>query len=195
MLFLFFFLFPAICFSRNIYNETLAQVLWKLTRMTYCLQPNDTQSWNALPDFAALSITDVNSYECLSLHNFGFSGYLKNDNIIFLVFRGTHQKSIKNWMENLLAFKQSFNKCRNCKVHVGFTMAFESLGKEKIVKDLKNLRKKYPSAQIAITGHSLGSAMATIAAAQMCDEISGIDHLYTFGSPRVGDQNFASKFC
>jgi triacylglycerol lipase len=37
------------------------------------------------------------------------------------------------------------------------------------------------------TGHSLGGALATLAAA-----LYGPDYLYTFGSPRVGDGDFAS---
>lgn len=49
----------------------------------------------------------------------------------------------------------------------------------------------YPNAELAICGHSLGGALATVALAQIVFEL-GIPvpqniSLYTFGSPRVGD--------
>ena len=56
------------------------------------------------------------------------------------------------------------------------------------------------NANIYITGHSLGGALATIATMNITlidleqDEIKNPIHLYTFASPRVGDNIFADKF-
>ncbi len=49
--------------------------------------------------------------------------------------------------------------------------------------------------KVWLTGHSLGAARATLAAARLhyADEIP-VDGLMTFGSPKVGDENFAA-FC
>ena len=46
---------------------------------------------------------------------------------------------------------------------------------------------------LTITGHSLGAAMATILALRLCKEIGHLPkprYLFTFGSPRVGDDRF-----
>jgi len=49
-------------------------------------------------------------------------------------------------------------------------------------------------AGIAIMGHSLGAALATIMATDFME--NGFDRfdLYTYGSPRVGDKNFYEWF-
>ena len=55
-----------------------------------------------------------------------------------------------------------------------------------------------PPLEVVITGHSLGGAIATLAAAEMelvdADSRYRVSRLYTFGSPRVGNANFASWF-
>lgn len=46
-----------------------------------------------------------------------------------------------------------------------------------------------------MTGHSLGGALATLAVAKLRQEKKqAVNGLYTFGSPRVGNQKFADKF-
>lgn len=60
---------------------------------------------------------------------------------------------------------------------------------------------KNKNASIYITGHSLGAALATIAAMDIAvidlaqeDKIKNPINLYTFASPRVGDNTFAKAF-
>ena len=47
--------------------------------------------------------------------------------------------------------------------------------------------------KIVVTGHSLGAAMATICASRL-HELGADLVLYTFGSPRVGDNIWARQF-
>ncbi len=45
-----------------------------------------------------------------------------------------------------------------------------------------------------ITGHSLGGALATHAAVQLVSQGINVEALYTYGSPRVGDNKFSTWF-
>jgi len=45
-----------------------------------------------------------------------------------------------------------------------------------------------------VTGHSLGGALATLAAARLTNEAIPVAGVYTFGSPRVGDVAFAAAY-
>jgi hypothetical protein len=53
---------------------------------------------------------------------------------------------------------------------------------------MKNLADQ--GCRIWLTGHSLGAALATLAA----DRFQDVQGLYTFGSPRVGDRQFQKNF-
>ncbi|MBD1919768.1 lipase family protein [Microcoleus sp. FACHB-831] len=64
--------------------------------------------------------------------------------------------------------------------------------KESVETTLNNLAQ---DSQIFVTGHSLGGALATIAALHISKMNSfNPPILYTFASPRVGDQRFAQQF-
>jgi triacylglycerol lipase len=73
------------------------------------------------------------------------------------------------------------------KVHRGFKQAVDEVWEG---GGLREHVASLPSRTVWFTGHSLGAALATLAAAR-----SGrLDGLYTFGSPRVGDAGFAAAF-
>lgn len=76
-------------------------------------------------------------------------------------------------------------------MHTGFLTAYSTF-KNTIIPKLATLKKKYPYAQTLLTGHSLGGAMATLAIPDLFEEIDGIDFFYSFGSPRVGNSDFAN---
>lgn len=73
------------------------------------------------------------------------------------------------------------------RVHSGFKAALDDVW-EKILPEIKILEAR--GIKIWLTGHSLGAALATLAA----DRLQDVQGLYTFGSPRVGDQEFQSRF-
>jgi hypothetical protein len=56
---------------------------------------------------------------------------------------------------------------------------------------VNTLRQKYPTKDIVITGCSLGGALATIAAIEINTQGEKISELHTYGSPRVGNADFA----
>lgn len=72
-------------------------------------------------------------------------------------------------------------------VHLGFAEAFE-----RVRERLDNLLGALPSGcRVWCTGHSLGAALATLAAYRYRQHVRGV---YTFGSPRVGNDVFARSF-
>ena len=76
---------------------------------------------------------------------------------------------------------------RGGRVHSGFKAALDDVWEE-MLPEIKILEAQ--GIKIWVTGHSLGAALATLAADRLLD----VQGLYTFGSPRVGDQEFQSRF-
>ena len=76
------------------------------------------------------------------------------------------------------------------KVHKGFGLLYERLRPAVLRRILADR-----PARVVFTGHSLGGALATIAAADVAEASPGMSvWCYTFGSPPVGDQLFVSHF-
>jgi HPt (histidine-containing phosphotransfer) domain-containing protein len=102
-----------------------------------------------------------------------------------LAFRGTEATSLNDIKSDA---KAMITKCKTSgRVHEGFLEAFESV-EEDLNTALSDLDKSKP---LFITGHSLGGALATIAAKRLKFKY-GIAACYTFGAPRVGDKEWIS---
>lgn len=110
---------------------------------------------------------------------------LENDTYIFLGFRGTEATSIKDIKSDINAVTKVCESGGN--IHSGFDDAFSQVAVE--IQKTLNL-KKYKNKHLFITGHSLGGALATIAAKKMT-HVGGIAACYTYGSPRVGNVDWA----
>jgi triacylglycerol lipase len=74
------------------------------------------------------------------------------------------------------------------KVHKGFKEGLDEVW-EMLHTYLEDLRQK--NKKIWITGHSLGAALANLAGDRYKDNLQG---LYTFGSPRVGNNDSKANF-
>lgn len=119
----------------------------------------------------------------------GYIGYLPSRNSIFVVYRGS--TSISDWANNLDAILTTYPKCSGCEVHKGFYLAQQSVIGA-VTNAVKSLRQQFPSYSVVVTGHSLGAAMATLTTLDLMDAgISNI-RMFHFGSPRVGNTNFAN---
>jgi hypothetical protein len=75
-------------------------------------------------------------------------------------------------------------------VHPGFARAFQDVWNLAEPR-LAEIQQRDPSKPIWLTGHSLGAALATLAAHKLGRDV--VSALYTFGSPAVGDSTFASE--
>ncbi len=93
-------------------------------------------------------------------------------------FRGTSK--IRQWLLNLTALPEPFQEDKpDAYVHKGFKLLFDSLWPE-VEAALEEVQEP-----LLYTGHSLGAAFATLAAARRRPYA-----MYTFGSPRVGNNKF-----
>jgi hypothetical protein len=126
---------------------------------------------------------------------------------IVVAFRGTY--SITNTIVDLSTVPQEYvpypgdgngdgdgdgagTKCENCTVHMGFMASWRN-AREVVVPTLKAARAKYPGYRVHLLGHSLGGAVAALAALELRLGLGWEDVLVTtFGEPRVGNGQLAA---
>lgn len=115
---------------------------------------------------------------------------VKEDNsYAVLAFRGTEVTKLTDIKTDAKASMVSLIEGR---VHKGFISAYRSVEAE-----IKESIAKLPGLPLYITGHSLGAALATVATQYLeaNPAFSGqIAACYTFGSPRVGNDQFDRDF-
>ncbi|WP_245640107.1 lipase family protein [Paenibacillus dakarensis] len=119
---------------------------------------------------------------------FGF--ILESPQEIIIAFRGTI--STTDWISDLIASQKRFNfLLEDTLTHRGFTDIYAS-ARAGIFSSLSTMSQ---DKSLFITGHSLGAALATLCAADIAANTPFISpSLYTYGSPRVGDPDFAYAF-
>ncbi|MEM9004825.1 MAG: lipase family protein [Cyanobacteria bacterium P01_F01_bin.86] len=115
---------------------------------------------------------------------------------IVLVFRGSQQ--FADWKTNFKFRLKKFTTSTSpkgdtlpqAKVHRGFQEAWESVERRVIIQ----LEKWWTSdSYFWVTGHSLGGALAALAAVSLDYQGFKVNGLYTFGQPRVGDWKFTRQ--
>lgn len=85
-------------------------------------------------------------------------------------------------------------KVKGCEVHSGFARSYLSVA-EQIVTNLAAAYSKYPTYELQITGHSLGGALATLAAVDLKFKINPPRiNVFTVGQPRVGTRPFVKLY-
>ncbi|SEA23633.1 lipase family protein [Microbulbifer marinus] len=106
-------------------------------------------------------------------------------NYAFILFRGTQY--LADWLTNLnISLSRSAS---GQAVHDGFNKAFHSM-----LPQIQTFVSALPSGtEIHCLGHSLGGALATIAAEWVSKNTIHKPRLYTYGSPRVGLIGFSEN--
>lgn len=143
----------------------------KLSAITYD-NPKESKS-----KFKALGYDIVEFFDVK-----GAQAYLlKGSDDYVLSFRGTEVSQPSDVLADLKAGKNV--EASGGKVHVGFKGELNKVWPviERAIADIDTLY---------VTGHSLGAAMATIAASRMQTKVAT---LITFGSPRAGNKEFVNS--
>ena len=129
-------------------------------------------------DFISVSAIDKGNTE---------AALIEHQKYLCMVFRGTDES--EDWLDNILILptKKLFGE-----FHKGFWDATEEVWDGLYRKyEEKDKEKTRP---LFITGHSLGGAMATIAAAKLIHLDKPFTSVYTFGQPRVMKSETAELF-
>lgn len=162
-------------------QPSLAALCSELSRLVYVAFEADTvQAKRLLQD---LNRAGIAAYTPICSAETGTQafGVTLADGRALLVFRGTEPQALSDLGTDLSATPMPW-RMDGAQVHQGFKRAFDSI--EGVMTAWLAGRH---GAQVICTGHSLGAALATLAASQL-----QAGSLYTFGSPRVGNQAFAA---
>ena len=77
-------------------------------------------------------------------------------------------------------------KCQNCTVHSGFMTSWRNT-RCIVVPHVEKALEEYPDYELTLVGHSLGGAVAALAALEF-QARDWIPHVTTFGEPRLGNK-------
>ena len=115
-----------------------------------------------------------------------------NDRTIIAAFRGTEPTALEDWMTDA---QIALVHGPRGHVHRGFQDALDVVW-ERLSGALSEIRRPEAGQALWFTGHGLGAALATLAVArlQLIPPPEPVTGLYTFGQPRTGDTEFATRF-
>jgi triacylglycerol lipase len=148
----------------------------RLAEMSYFAYGTQTDIHNVLsgfsfPNFRFFDVADTQAFVA------------GNDDIVIIAFRGT--TSIKDWLTDIKIKLFSFS---NGRIHTGFHEALDVIWDD-LYRTVRTFQDRNQT--IWITGHSLGGALAVLAAAGFLDDgVVDLQGVYTFGQPKVGDKIF-----
>ncbi|KAI1338980.1 alpha/beta-hydrolase [Xylariaceae sp. FL0016] len=147
-----------------------------------------TCSSNACPDVEAAGATVDATFSGTITDVSGFVATDDTNQLIVVSIKGS--QSIRNWITDFIFLQTSCDLVTSCLVHSGFYTAWNEI-KDDLLAGVEAAVAANPTYSVFFTGHSLGGAVSTIAVAY-AREANVTADLYTFGSPRVGNEKFVS---
>lgn len=169
-------------------NKDIAWWMAKISKLVYEKVSKEDQIPNEKLILSTLQKLDPKFVSVTGFdNNSAQAAIIVHEDYLCWAFRGTNE--IVDWLDNINAFstKKLFGE-----FHRGFWKSVEDVweGLWKKHKELQG-KKKRP---LFITGHSLGGAMATIAAARLVHKDRPFYGVYTFGQPRTMTRDTALIF-
>lgn len=175
------------------YNLTEATRSWYFCKMNSC-DPSQMMNGFTCPACKSIeklygeTIIDLNVFYHEKAKAHGWTGYSPQRNQIIVSFRGT--RTIQWFYDFDFAFEQ-LPGCPDgkCYVHKGFWEIYQIL-QPNITLTVQSLRGKYPTANVTVTGHSLGAAVSMVATYDLLYRLKApVVSLINFGEPRVWSYN------
>jgi len=173
-------------YQANIFDMVNAWWLIEASTLVYAEPDFVTEKFKQNAGFTDVKFFENKATQCFVANNEKFA---------IVVFRGSEARLregdsdpgyiFADWMANFNFLPEAWDQGGN--VHRGFKAALLEVWTD-LEDYVSNLQKN--NLKIWITGHSLGAALATLAA----DRYGNVQGLYTYGSPRVGDQDFRKDF-
>ena len=175
------------CYANTFTYEEIANVSVNIAQASYCVDKN--LIWDCPTCYSNNILTHVIEKDSEQV----IFGYNQDYNAIFIAFRGS--SNIENWLANIQFHQIQPYDDENISVEKGFYNLYADL-KPIIYDTLQELASKYSTHNVLSTGHSLGGALATLFAFDnyYYNEEYNVIALMTFGSPRIGNHNFVTKF-
>jgi hypothetical protein len=182
------------------YDSNVAMNGWYLSKSTFCNR-SEIAEWTCPVCALIPGMVDVVVAHNETTGGQGFVGYLPSSNVVVVAFRGSDDT--QNWIFDFDTFFTDypnadctvFNGGAQCKVHQGFHDVYGTV-KDVVLAQTATLMVKYGSSSpgILVTGHSLGAAVAILAAADITLAYKNVTSkiaVYTYGEPRVGNPAWA----
>ncbi|MFF2876516.1 lipase family protein [Gottfriedia sp. NPDC057991] len=173
----------------NVFNSKDAILLAAMCHQSNQLIENEKGEIILPKGFELRSIIYANAgVEEPEAEAFGFIAESKNE--IVIAFRGTDSFKDNESDQDLYQVEYPFVENVG-KTHRGFTCIYQSSRNEMI----RELMKLSPDKKLLITGYSLGGALAVLSSFDIAVNTEFENpYVYTFGSPRVADPEFAYRF-
>lgn len=163
--------------KRAAFSDRTAWLMAKMSKLAYLPFENDDTELKAALSEAGFELIKWFSKEGTQ----AFLATRESDKMAILAFRGTQKEDPRDIVTDL---KANFYKDeKEFKIHDGFYRAFKCV--ENQIKSACEGLKEY---SLYVTGHSLGGALALIATRALNSD--NLAACYTFGSPKVGNEEF-----
>lgn len=161
------------------YSAVNACALAQLSSLAYSSKAairNKLRSWGFDTDtFEFIDVSDTQAF------------VISRQDCTIVAFRGT-EPTLADWLSDIQIHLTGGPLGR---VHEGFASALNHVWLD-VFQALDDLRSSERT--VWLTGHSLGAALATLAVAKLIERGEPVDGLYTYGSPRCGDEDFSGGF-
>jgi len=185
-----------LCISSNCvhtnYSDSNALHYLHYSLSTYC--PMATiQNWSCSPCHnISTHFLSTLFYNNDNSDTFGFA--VATDQEIVIAFRGTVLTELANVVTDISSVIMTpwlNQNITNAEVGYGFYEAYLGI-KSMVISSVIQLRRQFPTLPVVVTGHSLGGALASICSVDLYETLGITPIEWTFGSPRVGNDIWAS---